>query len=87
MALYSSVVFYTKLIVTYTTNYATCRIPDSSPSGMSVHFIPYRKIKSGEPGKKSGRLVTPVAWCLENIISFGTIDAGKLANPSSIRLG
>jgi hypothetical protein len=34
------------------------QFPDLSLSGMSVDFTPYRKDKSGQTGKKSGRLLT-----------------------------
>jgi hypothetical protein len=58
VALYLNVVYYIKLWWNLLKNPQVVEFLDSSPSGMSVHFIKYREDKSGQSGKKSGRFVT-----------------------------
>jgi hypothetical protein len=46
------------------------KFPDFSPSGMSVHFIPYRKDKIRTVWKKSGQLVTLYVMGIAERVSF-----------------
>jgi hypothetical protein len=58
IALYLNVAFYIHLYWDILNIPQVVKFPDFLPSGMSVHFIPYRKGKIKTIRKKSARLVT-----------------------------